>query len=386
MLHKVLLIGAGSICPAHIQAFTALEGRAVVVGVVARHLESARRAIAAAGLDAVAYDDYKTAIRASGCDVVSVLTPPDTHCEITVYALEQGCHVLLEKPMAPSLAECDAMLDVARRTGRLLQVVAQSRCLTPVWRTKQLLASGLPGRLLYTQVNSFWYRGRSYYDLAWRGRWATEGGGCTFVHAVHHIDLLAWMAGMPRQVTAMIGNVAHTNSEEEDLSMAMLRYDDGSFAQLAANLVCHGQKQALTFACERANLEIPHAFAADTPLENGFPRQNTEFLRELEAAWQAIPPLGYEGHTGLADNLLRAADEGAPLISDGQAGRNTLELIMAIYKSAAENTPVTLPIAREDDFYTREGVQRRMPHFYQKTGFLAQFANNEIILAGDNMK
>lgn len=385
MQHKVLLIGAGSICPAHIQAFGALGDRAKVVGIVARHTESARQAIEAAGLDAVAYTDYRQAIEESGCDIVSVMTPPDSHCEITVWALEHGCHVLVEKPMAPSLAECDTMLDAARRTGNQLAVVAQSRCLTPIWWTKQLLDSGLPGKLLYTQVNSLWYRGRSYYDLAWRGSWATEGGGCTLVHAVHHIDLLAWMAGMPRQVTAMIGNVAHTNSEEEDLSMAMLRFDDGSFAQLTANLVSHGQKQALSFACENAVLEIPHALSADTPQENGFPRENTALLTELEAAYAAMPPLAYEGHAGLADNLLRAVDEGVPLISDGQAGRNTMELIMAIYKSASENAPVTLPITPDDPFYTRAGVQTRMPHFYKKTGFLSQFTHNEITLASSNM-
>ena len=265
-------------------------------------------------------------------------------------------------------------------------MVAQSRCLTPIWRTKQLLQSGIAGKLLYTQVNSFWWRGRSYYDLAWRGRWATEGGGCTFVHAVHHIDLLAWMAGMPTQVTAVLGNVAHTNSEEEDLSMAMLRFANGSFAQLSANLVCHGQKQSLTFACEKATLEIPHAFSADTPLENGFPRENTALLAELNAAYEAIPPLQYEGHAGLADNLLRAIDEGAPLLIDGQQGRNTLELIMAIYQSAAEQRTVTLPIGPDSPFYTRAGVAEKMPHFYKKTGFLSKFEHDTIVLASANMK
>lgn len=385
-MHKVLLVGAGSICRTHIDAFEGLDGRAKVVGIVANHRESAQKAIDAAGLDAVAYTDYKQAIAASGCDIVAVLTPPDTHREITVWALEQGCHVLVEKPMAPSLEECDAMIAAARRTGNKLQVVAQSRCLTPIWRTKQLLQSGAAGRLLYTQVNSFWYRGRSYYDLAWRGRWATEGGGCTLVHAVHHIDLLAWMAGMPTQVTAVLGNVAHTNSEEEDLSMAMLRFEDGSFAQLSANLVCHGQKQCLTFACEKATLEIPHALSADTPLENGFPRENTALLAELRAAYEAIPPLRYEGHAGLADNLLRAIDEGAPLLIDGQAGRNTMELIMAIYQSAAQRRTVTLPIPPEDTFYTRQGVREQMPHFYQKTGFLSKFQDDTIVLASANMK
>ena len=385
-MHKVLLIGAGSICPTHIAAFEGLDGRAKVVGIVANHRESARKAIDTAGLDATAYTDYKQAIEASGCDIVAVLTPPDTHREITVWALEHGCHVLVEKPMAPSLEECDAMIEAAARTGHKLQVVAQSRCLTPIWRTKQLLQSGIAGKLLYTQVNSFWWRGRSYYDLAWRGRWATEGGGCTFVHAVHHIDLLAWMAGMPTQVTAMLGNVAHTNSEEEDLSMAMLRFANGSFAQLSANLVCHGQKQSLTFACEKATLEIPHAFSADTPLENGFPRENTALLAELNAAYEAIPPLQYEGHAGLADNLLRAIDEGAPLLIDGQQGRNTLELIMAIYQSAAEQRTVTLPIGPDSPFYTRAGVAEKMPHFYKKTGFLSKFEHDTIVLASANMK
>lgn len=385
-MHKVLLVGAGSICRTHIDAFEGLNGRAKVVGVVANHLESARKAIAAAGLDAVPYTEYRQAIEQSGCDIVAVLTPPDTHCEITVWALEHGCHVMVEKPMAPSLQECDRMIEAAHRTGNKLQVVAQSRCLTPIWRTKKLLESGLPGRLLYTQVNSFWYRGRSYYDLAWRGQWASEGGGCTFVHAVHHIDLLAWMAGMPTEVVAMLGNVAHTNSEEEDLSMAMLRYPNGSFAQLSANLVCHGQKQGLTFACEKANLEIPYALNADTPQENGFPRENTAFLEELQQAYEAIPPLAYEGHAGLADNLIRAIDEGEPLLIDGQAGRNTMELIMAIYKSAAEHCAVQLPIAGDDPFYTREGVQSKMPHFYKKTGFLSKFENDTIVLASANMK
>ena len=168
-------MGAGSICRTHIDAFSGLQGRTQVVGIVARHLESAQKAIDAAGLDARAYNDYKQAIAESGCDIVSVMTPPDTHKEITVYALEHGCHVLVEKPMAPSLQECDEMIEAAHRTGKKLEVVAQSRFLTPIWRTKKLMDSGIAGKLLYTQVNSFWYRGRSYYDLAWRGRGPHRG-------------------------------------------------------------------------------------------------------------------------------------------------------------------------------------------------------------------
>lgn len=383
-MHRVLLIGAGSICQTHIGAFESLQGRARVVGVAALHLDSAQRAIDAAGIHATAYADYKEAIAESGCDIVSVITPPDTHCEITVYALKHHCHVLVEKPMAPSLAECDAMIEAARRTGNRLEVVAQSRFLTPIYRTNQLIKSGAAGRLLFTQVNSFWYRGLGYYDLAWRGTWASEGGGCTFVHAVHQIDLLLWLAGMPSEVTAIIGNVSHTNSEEEDLSMAMLRYANGSYAQLAANLVYHGQKQALSFSCERATVEIPHAITADRAQENGFPVPDEAFQRELQEAYDAIAPLDYEGHAGLADDLVRAVDEGTPVLVDGAAGRATIELIMAIYKSASECRSIALPLAPTDPFYTREGVRSGMPHFYEKTGYAARL-EGDISLLADSM-
>lgn len=385
-MHKVLLIGAGSICRTHIDAFEGLGGRAEIVGVVSLHVSSAEKVIAEKKLDARAYTDYKEALAHEECDIVSVCTPPDSHCEIAVHCLNAGKHVLVEKPMAPSLAECDEMIAAARASGKKLAVVAQSRFLTAVYRTKQLIDSGRLGKLLYSQVNSFWYRGKSYYDLAWRGQWKSEGGGCTLVHAVHHIDLLQWMTGMPQSVTAVIGNVAHDNSEEEDVSMALFQYADGSLAQLTASLVCHGQKQALLFAGERASVEIPHAFSADVPLENGFPTENGDLLKELEESYQAIPALPYEGHQGLAAHLLDAIENDSPVLTDGEAGRRTMELIMAIYKSAATHQAVSLPLSKEDPFYTREGVITQMPHFYEKTKFLAKFEKDEIVLASSNLK
>lgn len=385
-MHKVLLIGAGSICRTHIDAFEGMDGRSKIVGVVSLDLDAAKKVIEEKGLSARVYLDYKEALEKEECDIVSVCTPPATHRDITVYCLDAGKHVLVEKPMAPSLAECDDMIEAARRNGKKLSVVAQSRFLTPVYRTKKLLDSGICGKLLYSQVNSFWYRGKSYYDLAWRGRWESEGGGCTLVHAVHHIDLLHWMAGVPSTVTAVIGNVAHDNSEEEDISMALFQYPDGSLAQMTASLVCHGQKQSLLFAGEKASLEIPNAFEANIPLENGFPQENKELKSQLLESYEVIPALQWEGHAGLIDNFLTAVETDSPILTDGAAGRQTMELIMAIYKSASEHKPVTLPIAKDDPFYTREGVTTKMPHFYKKTKFLEKYEKDEIVLASSNMK
>lgn len=385
-MQKVVIIGAGSICRTHIDAFEGLEGeRARVVAIVSRSGTSARRLIEERGMDARAYTDYREALEKEECDIVSICTPPAAHREMAVYCLRAGKHVLVEKPMASSLEECRSMIEAAEEAGKKLGVIAQSRFMTPVWRTKKLLDSGICGRLLYTQVNSFWYRGRSYYDLAWRGQWSSEGGGCTLVHAVHHIDLLNWMAGMPERVTAVLGNVAHDNSEEEDLSMALLQYPDGTMAQITASLVCHGQRQALLFAGERASMEIPHRFAADTPMENGFPQENSSFLKELEEAYQAVPALRYEGHKGQADDFVRAVETDGPVLIGGEDGYRTMELIMAIYQSAAENRTVTLPIMPGDPFYTREGITTRMPHFYEKTTFLERFEKDDIVLASTNL-
>lgn len=384
-MHKVVIIGAGSVCRTHVNAFEGLRGRAKVAAVVSRSGTSAQKIIDELGLDARAYTDYKEAIAKEDCDIVSICTPPGTHRDMAVACLNAGMHVLVEKPMASSLAECRDMIEAAQKNGKKLGVIAQSRFLTPVWRTKKLMESGICGKLLYTQVNSFWYRGKSYYHLAWRGQWASEGGGCTLVHAVHHIDLLNWIAGEPKEVTAVIGNVAHDDSEEEDISMALFRYPDGTMAQLTASLVCHGQKQALLFACENASVEIPHAFSADVPLENGFPAENTALLKTLQEQYNAIPPLSYEGHQGQIDDFLRAVDTDGEVLIDGVDGYRTMELIMAIYKSAAEKKTVTLPIAPDDPFYTREGILTKMPHFYEKTVFLDHFEKDEIVLASSNM-
>lgn len=384
-MHKVLLVGAGAICPTHIAAFEGLDGRAQVVGIVANHLTSAQKAIATAGLDAVAYTDYKQAIEASGCDIVAVLTPPETHREITVWALEHGCHLLLEKPMAPSLEECDAMIEAAARTGNKLQVVAQSRCLTPIWRTKQLLQSGVAGRLLYTQINSFWWRGAA--ATTWPGGAAGPPRAAAAPLCTRYTTSTCWPDG--RYAHRGGGHAGQRGAHQQRGGGPL----DGDAALRRRQLCpafgesCLPRAEAGPDLCVRkSHAGDPHAFSADTPLENGFPQQNTALLAQLNAAYEAIPPLRYEGHAGLADNLLRAIDEGAPLLIDGQQGRNTLELIMAIYQSAAEHRAVTLPITPESPFYTRAGVAEKMPHFYQKTGFLSKFEHDTIVLASANMK
>ena len=88
---------------------------------------------------------------------------------------------------------------------------------------------------------SLWWRGHCYYDLWWRGSWEKEGGGCTLNHAVHHIDMLGWLMGRPKKVTAVLSNASHDNAEVEDISIAVLQYEKGSLARVTSSVIDHGE-------------------------------------------------------------------------------------------------------------------------------------------------
>jgi predicted dehydrogenase len=186
--------------------------------------------------------DYKEFLNDSNIDAVSICTPPYMHAAIAIDFLKAGKHVLVEKPMASSLQECDEMIKASIESQKLLSVVAQNRFLTPIMRLKHVLDQKMIGKVAHAQVDSLWWRGHSYYDLWWRGTWEKEGGGCTLNHAVHHIDMLQWMLGLPTDIFAVTSNALHDNAEVEDLSVAVLRYENGSLAQVTSSVVLESNR------------------------------------------------------------------------------------------------------------------------------------------------
>lgn len=373
---RVMIIGCGGIGPAHIEGYLRAGEDAQIDYLADSQVERAQAVKEKYHLEgARAVADYREAF--GHVDVVSVCTPPATHRDIAVDALRHGCHVLLEKPMAPSLAECDEILRVARENGRCLTGVVQGRFITENRRVTDMVRGGAYGRSLYTQVNSQWYRGDSYYDLAWRGLWEKEGGGCTLVHSIHHIDLLLWTKGMPRTVTSFMTNLAHPNSQEEDLSVSLFGYEDGSVAQVNSGLICHGERQQLVFQMEKAGLTLPFDVMASHPRENGFPDDDETLIRAAKEDYAARPALAHENHEGQIQNFLAHILRGEPLVADGQDARNCIEVITAIYCSAIAGKTVTLPLPAEGTYYT--GAWRKdAPHFHEKTRNIDAFADTSI--------
>ncbi|UOF90602.1 Gfo/Idh/MocA family oxidoreductase [Fodinisporobacter ferrooxydans] len=380
---KVAIVGAGAISSRHVEGYLKFPERAKIVAVADIYEDKAAKHVSDYHLDAVSVSDYKQLLADPNIDLVTICTPPSTHAQIAIDFLLAGKHVLVEKPMAASLAECDAMIAAAKKSGKILSVVAQNRFRTPWMKLKRVLDEKLAGEILHAQVNSYWWRGHSYYDLWWRGTWESEGGGCTLNHAVHHIDALQWMMGLPTEVYAMMSNVAHDNAEVEDISMAMLRFASGGVGQITSSVVHHGQEQQLVFQCQHARLSAPWNLYASAPMQNGFPERNTEFEQNIQDFYDKFPDVEYQEHAGQIENVLTALENHGEVLIDGNEGRKTLELIVAIYKSASIGKPVRLPLAFDDPFYTKDGLMASVPRFYEKTGSVERFENNIITTSGN---
>ncbi|MDX9958744.1 MAG: Gfo/Idh/MocA family oxidoreductase, partial [Spirochaetia bacterium] len=208
--------------------------------------------------------------------------------------------------------------------------------------------------------------------------WQSDGGGCTFSHAVHHIDLLLWIKGLPSEVTAIMGNLAHDNSEEEDLSMAMLRFPDGSLGQITSSLMHHGEPQLLNFQLEQLGVSIPFKVSACRQRSNGFPLVDEATEKRFLAAYEGLPKLTYEHHAGHIGDFIHAIETGGKPLVGGESGRAAVELITAIYESAAMGKIIQLPLKKDDPFRTREGMLAHLPRFNEKVRDIAAFDDMEI--------
>ncbi|GLJ61770.1 oxidoreductase [Microbacterium barkeri] len=374
---RIGIIGTGSIASAHISGYLAFPEECEIVALADVMPGKAAQKAAEFGLtDAVGYDDPLRMIAEAGLDLVSIATPPSTHAALSIAALDGGVNVLVEKPMAPSLEECDAMLAAQERSGRVLSVVAQNRFRDDLATLKEVVESGLLGTISHVRVDSAWWRGLPYYDLWWRGTWEKEGGGCTLNHAIHHIDLLLWLLGRPTEITAMLANAQHDNSEVEDLSVAVFRYERG-LAQLTSSVVHHGEEQEIVIQGEKARVSQPWKVIAERADGGGFPAKggDADLVAEIEAVAAAKEPLGHYGHEGQIGDLLGAIRDGRAPIADGRDGRNAIEVVTAIYKAGIERAFVELPLKADDPYYRAGQLVEHAPHFYEKQASLVEAAS-----------
>ena len=381
---NVAIVGTGGISNAHISGLLEFPERCRIVALCDIYPEKAEASKKKFNLDCRVFSSHTDMLASDlKIDVVHVCTPPYVHASISIDCMNKGINVLCEKPMAASLEECDRMLKAKEENNVTLGIIAQNRFRNDVYRLKVLADSGLAGKICFARINSEWWRAHSYYDLWWRGTWEKEGGGPTLNHAVHHIDMLNWIEGrFPVEATAVLANVMHDNAEVEDLSLACLKYEDGTVAEVISSVISHGEEQGIVLQCADAKISLPQNIKAEVGMENGFPRdeKNTELIKKLTEKYNSIPELKYEGHTGEIDNFLSAIEDHKEPLITGEDGKKTLEIITAIYVAGFEKRTISLPIDKDSKYYKEGGIIKNAPHFYEKKSFVENFTEQKITL------
>jgi predicted dehydrogenase len=284
-------------------------------------------------------------------DAVTIATPSGAHMEAAVAAAKAGKHVIVEKPLEITLRKCDRIVAACDKAGVKLGVIFPSRFHDSAKLLKQAVEGGRFGRLTLGDAYVKWYRTQQYYDSgAWRGTWALDGGGALMNQAIHTVDLLAWLMGPVVEVQANAATLAHQRIEVEDVAVATLRFANGALGVVEATTAAfpgylkrieiHGSHGSAVLEEE----DVKHwDFAQKTRSDAAVMRQMA--IRKSSGGGAADPAaIGHHGHAMLLQDFVDAVRKDRPPAVDGREGRRSVEIILAIYKSAHTGKKVTLPL------------------------------------------
>lgn len=331
------ILGTGMIADFHAEAIRQVPG-ARLVAAYSRSAEKCREFAAKQHCRAAA--SLEELVADPEVQAVCVTTPSGAHADAAVPFLEVGKAVLCEKPLEISLAAVDRIVAAAMRGGGLLAGVFQSRFGRGAQVLKAAIEQGRFGRLTLCSAYIKWWRAQSYYDSStWKGTWKMDGGGALMNQGIHAVDLLQWLAGLPEEVAAFSGTLAHTGMEAEDTLAAALRFPNGAFGVIEAATSCfpgddlrieiRGDKGSATLVQDRIT---KWEFAVAQP-EDAEIRENS--LSGAIGGGTADPKaISTEGHRRLVEDLVGAIREKRAPMIPGIEARRAVSLVLAIYESA----------------------------------------------------
>ncbi|MFF3438825.1 Gfo/Idh/MocA family protein [Streptosporangium sp. NPDC002721] len=327
--HRAAIVGTGAIATAHAGALAACDGRASLVAVADIDLGRARDFAGTWNVPA-AHGGLTELLREHEVDLVHLCTPPLLHTPLALECLEAGVTVLVEKPATLSLAEFDTLAEAERRSTAHVATVLQHRFGAGARRLRRLTEAGALGRPLLATCATRWYRDEAYYAVSWRGTWESEGGGPTMGHGIHQFDLLLSVLGPWAEVTAVAARRARS-VDTEDVSMAIVTFENGALATVVNSVVSPRQTSALSFDYERATVEVEHLYGYTDDDWTLTPAPGHEDMTSLWAGSGGTAP---SGHQDWFSAVLDALDRGEAPPVTSQDARRTMEFIAALYASA----------------------------------------------------
>lgn len=347
------IYGYGKVAQLHARAISE-SGNAVLAGVCGR--DAAKAAAFGSQWGIPSRGDPAGLAAQDGVQAIIVTTPHPMHSRHAIEAIRAGCHVLVEKPMALSVAECDAMIREAKKARRLLGVVSQRRWYPSAIRIREAIDSGLLGTPMLGQVIMLGWRDEAYYNSdPWRGTWKGEGGGVLVNQAPHQLDLLAWYMGPVSEVSGYWTNVNHPYIEVDDTAVASVRFASGGLGSILvsnsqkpgiyAKVQIHGSSGAsagvqtdggaMFIAGMSGVLEPPFNDMWTVPGQEGllgqWKKEDAEFFSGIDPTW-------YFFREQIDDFASAIAEGGKPKVT-GEDGREAIKLMEGIYMSTRSGAP-----------------------------------------------
>jgi predicted dehydrogenase len=339
------IVGTGMIADVHASAIMEVpEARLVSVfsrGAEAREKFARERSCRAAA-------SIEELVRDPEVEAVCITTPSGAHADAAVPVLEAGKAVLCEKPLEVSVAACDRIFAAAERGGGVLAGVFQMRLGRGAHTLKAAIEAGRFGRLTSCSAYIKWWRAEDYYDSSsWKGTWELDGGGALINQGIHAVDLLQWLVGLPAEVAAFTGRLAHLGIEAEDTVAATLRYPNGALGVIeAATSAWPGSDLRIEIIGDRGTAVLENdrivrfEFAEPQPGDEAIVRESAG--SEIKVGKSDPKGMSWEGHRVLIRDLALALREGRAPAIPGIEARRAVQLVLAIYEAARTGRTVTL--------------------------------------------
>ena len=295
--------------------------------------------------------DYKSLLADREVDIVTICAPSGAHLDYALPAIRAKKHLIVEKPLEITLRRCDKMIKAADKAGIMLGAIFPSRFVEASQVAKKAIVEGRLGRLTLADAYVKWWRTQAYYDSgAWRGTWDLDGGGALMNQSIHAIDLLQWLAGPVKSISAVTGILAHERIEVEDTAVAALEFESGALGTIEGTtsawpgflkrIEISGDKG--TIMLEEDNI-VTWKFADERPEDEEIRRKVSG--KDTVGGGAADPKaIRFDKHQFNFEAFVRALSEGRRPELDGREGRKAVEIILAIYAAAKKGRKISLPL------------------------------------------
>lgn len=279
------------------------------------------------------FETLEEILSSAEIDAVCICTPSGAHAELAKRALFAGKHVVLEKPMATSTADCDEIIEACRKTGKRLTVISQLRTAEGVRRAKEIVDSGVLGKPVLCDLYMKYWRDEEYFSGSWKGTKKMDGGGALMNQGIHGIDLLQYIAGPIKEIKSITRTLVH-DIEVEDTAVAVAEFESGAIGVIeAATSAYPGFDRRIEINASRGTLVL-----REDKIETLIIEGRDAVSAVLENSKTASDPAGVdiEGHINQLTNFVGTLNGEAELLVDEHEGKKAVEIIERIYKKERE--------------------------------------------------